>query len=60
MTYTQVWDAIQNKVSDQIIRRDEDGAFIPFDPNNTDYHAYLAWLNEGNTPNPVPPGGAEL
>ena len=22
---------------------------IPFDPDNTDYHAYLAWVAEGNT-----------
>ena len=30
-----------------------DNTFIPFDPDNTDYQAYLAWLAEGNAPEPA-------
>jgi hypothetical protein len=36
------------------ILRIADNAFIPPDPANTDYAAYLAWLDEGNTPEPAP------
>lgn len=35
----------------EIIARD-DGWFIPTDPANTGYQQYLAWLAEGNTPEP--------
>ncbi len=35
------------------IRRNKDGAGIPIDPDNTDYQAYLKWVEEGNTPLPA-------
>lgn len=37
------------------ILRTEDNAFIPPDPDNTDYQKYLAWMAEGNTPDPADP-----
>jgi hypothetical protein len=34
------------------VRKEENGIVhcIPFDPDNTDYQAYLRWLEAGNTP----------
>jgi hypothetical protein len=37
----------------QCIKRLADNAFIPFDQQNVDYVAYLAWLAAGNEPIPA-------
>ena len=47
-------DPISNaKVVPNFIIRLVDQAYIPFDPANTSYQAYLAWLAQGNEPLPA-------
>jgi hypothetical protein len=49
--YKQIIDKVLNKEFG--VRRLSDNAFIPFDPDNTDYQKYLKWLEEGNQPEPA-------
>jgi hypothetical protein len=37
----------------QNVLRLSDNASIPFDPDNTDYQAYLAWCALGNVADPA-------
>jgi hypothetical protein len=51
--YKQLKNIFTGLILDDQIFRLSDSAFIPFDPDNTDYQAYLAWVAEGNTPQPA-------
>ena len=50
-----MYKLIKHQISQTInvVQRLSDNAYIPFDPANTDYQAYLKWLAEGNTPEPA-------
>ena len=54
MTYKLIKNPITSEV-DQVNYTDSTnrGKIIPFDPDNTDYQDYLAWVAEGNTADPA-------
>jgi hypothetical protein len=49
--YKLIKDNITNQI--KVVCKLEDGAYIPFAPDNTDYQAYLKWVSEGNEPLPA-------
>ena len=50
-TYKKTKGLDGKEITDHIVRK-EDNASIPFDPDNTDYQAYLEWAKT-NTADPV-------
>ena len=52
--YKLIKNPLNNLVNN--VERLMDRAVIPFDPDNTDYQAYLKWLAEGNQPLPADEG----
>lgn len=40
----------------EVVQRLNDNTFIPMNPDNSDYQAYLKWLAEGNQPLPADEG----
>jgi hypothetical protein len=50
-TYQQTQN-FDGSINQDMIKRLPDNAFIPNDPDNTDWQNYQIWLSEGNTPLP--------
>lgn len=50
-----MYKLLRDKISGitRTVIRLEDNACIPCSEDNTDYQAYLRWLEEGNTPIPA-------
>ena len=51
-TLVSIIDTYTGQATGEAICRTYDNAFIPSDPANTDYQAYLRWIEDGNTPQP--------
>jgi len=52
----QLVNSLRPELKADTIKRLSDGAFIPMSEANTDYQAYLKWLEAGNTPLPADTG----
>ena len=53
MIMYQLFKNRNGSVCENAVKRIADNAFIPFDPSNTDYQAYLKWVAEGGVPTPA-------
>jgi hypothetical protein len=51
-----MYKLINTPTGRQLVQRLSDNAFIPFDPDNTDYQAFLLWKAQGNEPTPADEG----
>jgi len=56
MNYQLIKTKLVSGFVENMVVRLPDNTFIPFDPENTDYQAYLKWLAEGNQPLPADEG----
>jgi len=50
--YQQIKNPMTGLINENLILRLPDNAYIPNDPDNTDWQAYQEWLAAGNTPLP--------
>jgi hypothetical protein len=55
MIMYKLFKDIRSQEINSVFRTDDNGQIwsIPFAPDNTDYQAYLKWVDEGGVPTPA-------